>query len=185
MNKQVLRAVTVTALAALALLLGAAPAMAHARLIGSDPPDGASLDTGPQRVSLTFSDPMTAEFATVTVVGPAGNQYQTGEVSAEGNAVSIAVQPVGPAGRYEIGYRVVSTDGHPVTGMVAFTLTTAGPATAPTAPAGAPAATAAPAAPADSDGSGGAPFWPWFVGAVVLVGAAVTVALRLGKAPPR
>jgi copper resistance protein C len=178
MNKQLLRGVAVTVLAGLALLLGAAPAMAHARLISSDPVDGASLDAGPQRVSLTFSDPMTGDFDTINVVGPDGNQYQTGEVGADGSTVSIAVAPLGPTGRYEIGYRVVSADGHPVTGSVAFTLTTPGPASA--APAQPPAA-ADPAAAADSEESGAAPFWPWIVGALVLVGAGVAVALRLGK----
>ena len=185
-----LRGVAVAVLAAAALLLGAAPAMAHARLISSDPPDGASLDAGPQRVSLTFSDQMTGEFDAITVVGPDEKQYQTGDVTAEGSTVSIAVQPLGPTGVYEIGYRVVSADGHPVEGTLSFTLTTPGPAAAATtnaAPAGAPAATPAPAAAptAPDNDSGGMPLWPWLVGAIVLIGAGVVVALRLGKSSAR
>ena len=50
------------------------------------------------------------------MVGPDGTNYQTGQVSAAGGQVSTAVSPLGPAGRYEIGYRVVSDDGHPVQG---------------------------------------------------------------------
>jgi methionine-rich copper-binding protein CopC len=189
MNRQVVRGVAVAVLAAVALLLGAAPALAHARLLNSDPADGASLDAGPQRVSLTFSDAMTGEFDAITIVGPDEKQYQTGDVSAEGNTVSIAVQPLGPAGLYDIGYRVVSADGHPVEGSLSFTLTTPGPAAATTntAPAQAPAATPAPAAaPAAPDNdSGGMPLWPWLVGAIVLIGAGVVVALRLGKTSAR
>ena len=79
--------------------------------------------TPPQRVSLTFNEPMQAGFATLTVIGPDGNAYQAGDVTADGGTVEIGVAPLGPAGRYEIGYRVVSEDGHPVTGSVAFTLT--------------------------------------------------------------
>ncbi len=181
----------VTLLAGLALLLGAGTALAHARLESSDPADGASLDTGPQRISLTFSDPMTADFNTITVVGPDNAHYETGPITAQDTTVSIGVGPLGPAGRYEIGYRVVSEDGHPVTGSVAFTLTTAGPgaaavASAPAAPATGPAAPeAAPpasaAAAANTSDSGGAPVWPWIVGAVVLVGGGVVAALRLGR----
>jgi hypothetical protein len=37
---------------------------------------------------------------------------------------------------------------------------------------------AAPVAPVDE---GGAPVWPWVVGAVVLVGGGVAAALRLGR----
>jgi copper resistance protein C len=180
------RGVAVTLLAGLALLLGAAPAFAHARLESSDPADGASLDTAPQRVSLTFSDPMTTDFTTITVVGPDGEHYEAGDIAASGTTVSAGVQPLGPAGRYEIGFRVVSEDGHPVTGSVAFTMTTAGsgtgsPATSTQAQAPTTAQAPAAAAPASDDPDGGAPVWPWIVGAVVLVGGGVVAALRLGR----
>ncbi|MFR9803294.1 copper resistance protein CopC [Pseudonocardia sp. RS010] len=172
-------------LAALALLLGATPALAHAQFESSDPADGATLDTGPQKVTLTFSDTMTQGFNTVTVIGPDGKDYVSGEVLVDGTSVDAPVGPLGPAGRYEIGYRVLSDDGHPVTGKVGFTLTTAGTGTgssaapipsAEAAPSAAPAAQATPA-----DDSGGMPVWPWIVGAVVLVGAGVVVAMRLGR----
>jgi methionine-rich copper-binding protein CopC len=114
------RVVAVTLLCAVTLLFGAAPAFAHTRLQSSDPADGSSLGAGPQRVSLTFNEPMQTGFATLTVIGPDGRPYQSGEVTANGGTVSIGVAPLGPAGRYEIGYRVVSEDGHPVTGSVAF-----------------------------------------------------------------
>ncbi|OZM76559.1 copper resistance CopC family protein [Pseudonocardia sp. MH-G8] len=182
--KRALRGVTVAVLAGLALLLGAAPAMAHTRLLASDPPDGASLDSGPERVSLTFNEAVAPGFATLTVVGPDGGRYETGEVSADGGMVSIAVQPLGSAGHYEIGYRVVSADGHPVTGSVGFTLTAPGPATAaPAAPAQAasPATAPATASSGDTADDGGAPLWPWIVGAVVLVVGGVIAALRVGR----
>jgi len=173
-------------LAGLALLLGATPALAHAQFEGSDPADGASLSTGPTTVTLRFSDSMQQGFNTVTVVGPDGKDYQQGDVAANGNAVSVGVAPLGPAGRYEIGYRVLSDDGHPVTGKVGFTLTQAGAGVGATGTAGAsgqpvPSTDAAPVAQAPPADDGGAPVWPWIVGAVVLVGAGVAVALRLGR----
>ncbi|MHA6791946.1 copper resistance CopC family protein [Pseudonocardia bannensis] len=175
------RALAVTILAGLALVLGAAPALAHAQFEGSDPADGASLATAPTRVTVSFSDKMQQGFNTLTVIGPDRQAYQDGEPVASGNTVSVGVKPLGPAGRYDIGYRVVSDDGHPIEGSVSFTLTTPGPAaaTAPTAPAAAEPAPAAAVAP--DEGSGGAPIWPWIVGAVVLVGGGVVVALRLGR----
>jgi copper resistance protein C len=180
------RAVAVVLLAGFALLLGAAPAFAHARLLSSDPGDGASLDSAPQRISLTFSDPMTTDFTTITVVGPDGGHYEAGDITTAGTTVSVGVLPLGPAGRYEVGYRVVSEDGHPVAGSVAFTMTTAGPgAAAPATSSAAAAPTSAPAqaaaAPAPDSSEGGSPVWPWIVGAVVLVGGGVVAALRLGR----
>lgn len=187
MTARVLRTVAVGLLAGLALLLGATPALAHTRLQSSDPGDGASLDAAPERVSLTFNEEMTPGFSTITVVGPDGAHYETGEVGAQGGTVDTAVLPLGPAGQYKIGYRVVSADGHPVAGEVAFTLTTAGPATTAPAPApsAAPAVSAAPAAPAPAaapaESGGGTPVWPWIIGAIVLVGGGVVAALRLGR----
>ncbi|HLU60438.1 MAG TPA: copper resistance protein CopC, partial [Pseudonocardia sp.] len=87
----------------------------------------------------------------------------------------------------KIGYRVVSADGHPVSGEVSFTLTTPGPGAGAEAPASAPASEPAPAAapPAEGGGAGGenggTPIWPWILGAVVLVGGGVVAALRLGR----
>ncbi len=187
-----LRVAAVTLACALGMLAGAAPAFAHTRLVSSDPPDGASLDSVPQRVSLTFNEPMQAGFATITVIGPNSTPYQSGEVTATGGTVAIPVAPLGPAGRYEIGYRVISEDGHPVTGSVGFQLTTPGPAAAtPTpAPAVAVAASSSPPAPAtaaaapaatSADDNGGPPVWPWIVGGVVLIGAGAVAALRLGR----
>ncbi|MGI9004465.1 MAG: copper resistance CopC family protein [Pseudonocardia sp.] len=183
MTTRTLRAVALTVLCGLALLAGTAPAFAHARLLSSDPADGASLSTAPERVSLTFNENMQPGFTTLTVIGPDGGAYQSGEVTADGAVVSIAVAPLGPAGRYEIGYRVVSEDGHPVTGSVGFTLTTSGPGAAaappPTTDTAPPASVAAPEL--DPNGGGGVPVWLWIVGAIVLVGGGIVAALRLGR----
>lgn len=186
-----LRAAALVLLCGLALLLGAGAASAHTRLLSSDPADGASLDASPARVSLEFNETMQPEFSTITVVGPDGTAYQSGAPTADGRTIGTAVSPLGAAGRYEIGYRVISEDGHPVTGSVGFTLTTAGPAAAASmgaAPAGAipaPPAQAGDPAPAASvtpaPTDGGTPVWPWIVGAAVLVVGGVLAALRLGR----
>lgn len=180
------RTTAITLLCGLALLLGAGTAAAHTRLLGSDPADGARLDTAPQRVSLEFNEAMQPDFSTITVVGPDGAEFQTGAVTADGRVVSTGVSPLGAAGRYEIGYRVISEDGHPVTGSVAFTLTTPGPTSATPEDVAPTTATAAPALPTDDGGDGGdrdggMPVWPWVVGAVVLVGGGIGAALRLGR----
>jgi copper resistance protein C len=181
---------TLTLLTGLALLLGSAPAWAHSRLESSDPADGTSLATAPQKVSLTFNEPVQAGFTTITVIGPDGADYHTGTPTEVDDTVSIGVLPLGPAGAYKIGYRVVSADGHPVSGSVGFTMTTAGTGSA----AGSAAATssAGPAAPSSAattsvvptstpPDDGGAPVWPWVVGGIVLVAVGVVAALRLGR----
>jgi methionine-rich copper-binding protein CopC len=148
------RVVTLVLAVGVALLIGAAPAWAHSKLDASNPADGASVATPPPSVS--------------------GNVTETDET------VTVNALPLGPAGVYQIGYRVVSADGHPVSGKTSFTLTAAGPGSpqAQVPPANAEPAGVPTAAPADS---GGAPVWPWSVGAVGLVAAGVALALRLGR----
>ena len=163
-----------------ALLLGAAPAWAHSQLDASNPADGASVATSPPAVSLTFNEDVQAGFTVITLIGPDGKDYHSGDVTETDQTVTVNALPLGPAGVYQIGYRVVSADGHPVSGKTSFTLTAAGPGSAD---AQVPAATAAPnavpsAAPPEPEGT---PVWPWIVGAVVLVGAGVVLALRLGR----
>ena len=190
--RRLLRGGVLAAVCGLVMLVVAGPALAHSRLESSDPADGASLATSPSKVTLTFNEAMTAGpgFTTITVIGPGNTAWQDGETQVSGDSVSIAVKPLGPAGVYRIGYRVVSDDGHPVSGSVSFTLTAPGPGAAPAAPtvapttaAPAPATTsaAAPVAAAPADSGGGAPVWPWIVAAVVAVGLGVVLALRLGR----
>ena len=186
-------AVLLTGLLALgALLLTAGPASAHDVLTGSDPADGATVATAPTQVSLTFDEAPQAQGAAVTIVGPDGAHHEQGTPTLQGDVLTARVGPLPQAGRYEIGYRVVSDDGHPVSGSVAFSLTTpspaggaataggAGGAASPQAQPGQPsAANPSPAAAADQDTSGGGvPAWVFVVVAIVVVGGAVALVLR-------
>ncbi|MEV0967888.1 copper resistance CopC family protein [Microtetraspora glauca] len=122
------RLLTVLLLACAPVLGVAMPAQAHNVLVGSDPKDGAQVATAPDRITLEFDQPVRRDFARIAVTGPDGATYEQGEITAKGDSVSIGLAPLGPAGAYVIGYRIVSNDGHPVTGTITFTLTTAGQA---------------------------------------------------------
>lgn len=165
---------TVVALAALAVLGIAPPAFAHNVLITTNPAKDASMDTGPATVTLTFDAPVQGgDVNQIAVTGPNNTQWAEGTVSIEGNVISAPVRPLGPAGVYTVGYRILSADGHPVEGQYTFTLTKAGNGT--------PASTNAATAASSSSGSGGVPVWVWVVGAVVLLGIGLTLALRMGR----
>lgn len=169
----------------LALLGGASPAVAHNELIGSDPPDGATVASSPSQVRLTFDLPLKPGFSTVTVTGPDSSQWQAGPPAEAGAVVSAPVRALGPAGQYTIAYRVLSADGHPVRGAVRFTLATPGPGTAAawSAPSGADRSRPAAPDPATSTtaSSGDTLVWPWLTGAGALLVAGVVVATRVGR----
>ncbi|WP_413810474.1 copper resistance protein CopC [Streptomyces sp. OE57] len=106
-------------------IAAASPAAAHTGLTGSTPDDGATLATPPSRVSLSFNDPMDARYSRVAVTGTSGRSVATGALKVDGRTVSQALATDVPPGRYTVGYRVVSADGHPVSGRYTFTVSAA------------------------------------------------------------
>lgn len=146
---------------------GAGTAGAHATRVAADPAENAELTQGPARVSATFSEALQAQFAAMTVVGPDGNLWSTGEPQVDGAVLSVGVRPLGPSGTYTVNYRATSADGHVVNGSWSFRLSVSRP--------GAPGPSAAtPADPSDE----ALPVWPFYVGAVVIVGVGVVWAVR-------
>ncbi|MEQ0562708.1 copper resistance CopC family protein [Amycolatopsis sp. NEAU-NG30] len=168
------------ALTGVAVLGTATPALAHNVLISSDPANGSSVATGPAKISLTFDQYVQgADVNQIAVTGPGGGQWAEGPISVVNNVISAPLRPLGPAGKYTIGYRVLSADGHPVTGELSFTLTTAGTGTPAAVDAARSPGGSAQAAPQPSS-STGVPIWVWIAGAVVLLAIGLTVALRSG-----
>jgi methionine-rich copper-binding protein CopC len=200
------RLAAVVTLAALAGLLGAGQAAGHDSLVSADPADGATLPAGPQQVRLTFDQPVQREFATITVTGPGNTRWDSGEAVVSGNSVTAPVRPLGPPGEYVVGYRIVSADGHPVSGTLTFRLTAAGAGTQAGPPPSSTTGTGTQAEPPPSSATGtgtqaepppssatgaaagaagsaddGMPVWPWLAAAVLLLGAGVLLTLRLRR----
>ncbi|MEU9833099.1 copper resistance CopC family protein [Streptosporangium sp. NPDC048047] len=192
------RLLTVLLLACAALLGAVAPAQAHNILIGSDPKDGARLSAAPGRITLTFDQPARQGFARISVTGPGGTRWEDGATAVNGAKVSVTLKPLGAAGEYAVGYRVLSSDGHPVSGKLTFTLTAAGPGAAAPSQAASPESAASPQAaspdPAGSPALGSAELSAqaaeaaqnggagmavlWIAAALVLLGGATVVAMR-------
>jgi hypothetical protein len=103
--------------------------------------------------------------------------------------VSTSVAPLGPTGKYTVGYRIISADGHPVSGEVSFTLTAAGTGTPPQQAAGGGGASVGPAtggvSAASTTVSGGVPVWVWVLGAVILLAIGLFLGLRTPRAGAR
>jgi hypothetical protein len=153
-------------------------AAAHAARISTDPAENALLAKAPSRVSATFNEAMQPEFAAMTVIGPDGNMWSTGEPEVNGAVISVGLRPLGPAGTYTVNYRATSADGHVVAGSWPFQLTVAGTATSAPPAAPLPANTDASRNSEDADGI---PVWPFYVGAVLIVGAGALWAARRRK----
>lgn len=106
-----------------ALLAGAAPASAHAALTGSDPAQGAVVDTAPSQVSLTFSEPVAVGDDSVRVLDPKGERVDKDDpANPSGTTYSVRLMSGLPDGTYTVAYQVVSADSHPVAGAFTFSI---------------------------------------------------------------
>lgn len=162
-----------------ATALSIAPAAAHATLQSSNPAENSVLDAAPDEVTLTFNQSVQSNFATVTVVGADGTQWGASDPVVDGSTVTVDLDGLGAAGEYTIGYRVVSADGHPITGSIPFQLTQASSTSAATAATAVPAPTeTTPTAAEEPEDSSGLPIWIVAVVVVAVGAAGVLFALR-------
>ncbi|RRR99121.1 hypothetical protein EIW28_10240 [Glycomyces terrestris] len=110
--------------AALIGVLWASAASAHAAATETSPASGAVLDAAPSEVVVEFNEPVTPVDAGTGVVAPDGDRADTDVVRSEdGTTVTIAVD-ADQEGTYLVGYRVVSDDGHPVSGTFTYSVVT-------------------------------------------------------------
>ncbi|MGW2341964.1 copper resistance CopC/CopD family protein [Streptomyces sp. NPDC001661] len=106
-----------------ALLAGAAPASAHAALTGSDPKQGAVVDSAPRKVSLTFSESVAISDGAVRVLDPAGKRVDDGKITHPGGTTyAVGLHSGLPDGTFTVAYQVVSADSHPVAGAYTFSI---------------------------------------------------------------
>ena len=175
------RAVPVLARAALAvagallcLTVPGHPAAAHAVLVGSDPPDGATLTLAPRAVELRFGEDVSPRFSSARLVDRDGRPVGgTAAAAGRGGPRRLVLGlPALGAGTYGVLWQVLAEDdGHTTRGVVVFSVGAAG-----SRPRVAPAALGSATSPADV-----ARRWLGLCLLAGLVGAlAVALALGLG-----
>lgn len=110
--------------AASGLVLGtAAPAAAHATLIGTVPAADGVIDAVPEVVELRFDEPVETVEGAVQVFGPGGERVDTASVEAtDGGATLRAPVEAGTdaEGTYTVSWRVTSADSHTLSGSFVF-----------------------------------------------------------------
>lgn len=116
-----------------ALLWVAAPAQAHDRLIDSAPADGETLQVPPEEVVLRFSDDLLELGGAILVTDAEGRSWTEGDVVYDGAQARMALREGMPGGSYETRWRVVSGDGHPISGTIAFAVGDGADGPSPTA----------------------------------------------------
>ena len=93
---------------------------AHAELTSSNPADGSALAQTPETVELTFSEDLLVDTVEIAVTNSDQELVDNVVVSTVRNTVTTLWPTDLPGGEYRVAYRVVSNDGHPITGVIDF-----------------------------------------------------------------
>lgn len=128
------RAALAAAAAALVVggaLIPAGPASAHDRLVGSTPAADVTVTAEPGSIALDFSEDLLAldaqasGFAIQVVNASDGSFHEDGCVTIDGSTATSRIA-LGTAGTYQVTWRAVSSDSHPIDGTYSFTYAPAG-----------------------------------------------------------
>ncbi|WP_147915305.1 copper resistance protein CopC [Ruania zhangjianzhongii] len=116
-------------LGGLLVLTGAQSASAHAELLSTTPEDGAVLEQAPADAVLTFNEPVQLIDGSIRLFPGDGDPLILDAHVSDANVVA-PLPADAENGRYALSYRVVSADGHPISGAITFTIGNASDTTA-------------------------------------------------------
>jgi len=113
-----------TALSALALVIFAGQAFAHAHLTESVPADKATVAVSPDELDLHFSEELDLKFSGAKIIGPDKASVKTGDAMLmdDGKTLMVPLPEKLDPGAYEVEWHVLSTDGHKTKGAYGFTV---------------------------------------------------------------
>jgi copper transport protein len=109
----------------LVLLFGLAlfpsAALAHAKLVRSQPGANATVTEAPKLIELWFSEELQVSFSTIIVHDQNGKHVDKNDVtlSEGGKKLQISVEDL-PSGKYTVEWKSLSTDGHTMMGQFGF-----------------------------------------------------------------
>jgi len=107
----------VVSLAGALVVLGAAPAAAHAIVKRTVPGIDQVVPHPPESVVMEFNEPVEISFGSIRVFDSHGGRVDQGEatyVEGTADAVEMSLRPHLPTGTYTVAWRIVSADGHPI-----------------------------------------------------------------------
>ena len=134
-SRRALRAIASGLMSLAFLTLVSAPSQAHTQLVSSSPADGAILEVAPTAVTFVFDEPLLSHLDTVSINTESGVNVTSKSVKPNKNTLSMPWPIDLMPGRYQVAYRIVADDGHPVTGSITLSYGT------PVAPSASPMAT--------------------------------------------
>ncbi len=108
-------------MAGLAMLCAlAAPALAHAQLLSSEPASNRIVQEAPETIALKFNEAVSP--LSITLIDPMGQKTDLTGQSLGGETVTISLPQNLGTGTHVLSWRVASIDGHPVGSALVFSV---------------------------------------------------------------
>ena len=108
------------------LFLQSGLALAHARLLRSEPAPGSTVSTPPARVVLKFSESVEPVVSKIEVkalkTGAVVSESKPHTAGSDKTSLQVALKSPLPPGKYNVTWRTVSVDTHHVHGAFSFTV---------------------------------------------------------------
>lgn len=101
-------------------LFGSGGALAHATLVRAEPADGSMVAVAPKVLVLSFNEAVAP--ALIQLIDADGRPRSDVTVAAVDDTLRIGLPADLPHGTQVVSYRVISSDGHPVSGTVQFSI---------------------------------------------------------------
>lgn len=98
---------------------GVADAWAHASLVSAVPADGSVVAASPERLTLRFDEPVSP--LVTRLIAPDG-RARDATATAHDEVVTVAPPTDLGSGTHVLSWRVISSDGHPVSGSLVFSI---------------------------------------------------------------
>jgi methionine-rich copper-binding protein CopC len=107
------------------LISTAVSAQAHTALVSSNPADKSTVQSMPTDISLTFNEDLMTlggkQVSKFSVHDSKHHELKLSPFRVSGGTITATIKETGAtAGTYKIYYRVISADGHPVSGIISF-----------------------------------------------------------------
>ena len=113
---------------ALLLVIFLAPinAYAHSTLVASNPKNGETLTKTPNLISLTFNENLIKisgkNVSRVSLIDSNNSVIKLGKTTINKSRITAKIISALKSGNYKIRFRVVSSDGHPISGVIKFSI---------------------------------------------------------------
>jgi copper transport protein len=105
------------------LLLAPSTLEAHAKLVRSNPENGARLDNAPRQITLQFSEKPEVALSALRLIGPVGDTILLSSLRNGADNVYALIADVPPGllpGNYRVLWKTAGSDGHPSQGTIGF-----------------------------------------------------------------